>query len=113
MINEVFDRIDHLMRQQNKKNKDLNEFLGLKKSTYDGWKRGTSKSFMKYIDRIAEYLNVTPNYLLCGTNVIKKEVTVRTQAEDRILYLLQKIPDNEIMRLVQIVEVYASPFEVG
>ena len=32
MIDEVFARIDHLMRQQKKKNKDLNEYLGLTKS---------------------------------------------------------------------------------
>ena len=74
MVDDAFARIDHLMRQQNRKNKDLNDFLGLTKSTYDGWKRGTSKSFMKYLDRIAEYMNVTPNYLLCGTDVINQEV---------------------------------------
>lgn len=111
MIDEVFARIDHLMRQQKKKNKDLNEYLGLTKSTYDGWKRGTSKSFMKYIDRIAEFLDVTPNYLLCGTDVVNQKVTARTQAENRILCLLRLVPETELMRLVQMIEAYALSFE--
>ena len=75
MAKDVFVRIDQLMKTQKKKKKDLNDYLGLTHSTYDNWKNGSSESFLKHIDRIAEFLNVTPNYLLRGTDTVSLRET--------------------------------------
>ena len=73
-MNDVFDRIDSLMKSQKKQYKELNEYLNLGKKTYDNWKTGKSSTYLKYLNEIAKFLNVTPNYLLNGVDE-KAEIT--------------------------------------
>ena len=62
---DTLDRISDILVKQGKKQKDLTAFLGVKESAYSEWRKGKSLSYKsKYINRIAEYLNVTPDYLL-------------------------------------------------
>ena len=69
MPSEVFERIDELMKSCGKKKSELKRFLGFPRSTYDNWRSGKSKSYMKYIDKIAIFLDVTPGYLLFGKDI--------------------------------------------
>ena len=108
MVTEVFERIDHLMVIQRKKIKDLNSYLGLKQSTYDNWKRGKSESYMKHIDRIAEYLNVSPNYLICGTDSIEAREGRRKLIEDEIIDMVRSISDKDANTLLNIATAFVS-----
>lgn len=71
-INKILD----LLKQQNKSQRDLTDFLKLDKSTFSQWKNGKSKSYMKYINQIAKFFDVSVDYLFCveekgkNTNVI-------------------------------------------
>ena len=65
-MDSTLERIDQLMKTQKKQYKELNEFLGMGKSTYDNWKKGISRSYYKHLDKIAIFLGVTPNYLIMG-----------------------------------------------
>ena len=101
MENEVFGRIDKLMKDSGKKKQDLNHFLGLTRSTYDNWKRGKSKSFEKYIDKIAIFFNVTPSYLLYGKDM--PQTPFEKRQEDELLRLFrkadQKVKDSVLILL--------------
>ena len=94
-----------------KKKKDLNDYLGLTHSTYDNWKNGSSESFLKHIDKIAEFLNVTPNYLLRGSDTVSLRETKQKMNEDRMVKLFRSIPEKEGERLLRIVEAFVSSME--
>lgn len=50
------------------KQKDLTDYLGLTKNAFTDWKGGKSESYKKYLPQIAEFLNVSVDYLLSGEN---------------------------------------------
>ena len=60
----ILNNIISEMNTKNKKQKDLTDFLGLTKNAFTDWKGGKSKSYMKYLPRIAEFLGVSVDYLL-------------------------------------------------
>ena len=40
------------------------DFLGLGKTAFTGWKNGSNRSYFKHIGKIADFLNVSTDYLL-------------------------------------------------
>ena len=68
----ILDKIDELLKENNKTQKDLCNFLGIKQQAYTNWKGGFSSSYKKYLPEIAEYLNVSIDYLLGKTNIKEK-----------------------------------------
>ena len=63
----TLDKIKQLLKEQGKSQKDLTDYLGLGKQTFTNWNAG-AKSYGKYIDKIAEFLDVTTDYLLGQTD---------------------------------------------
>lgn len=60
----TLEMIIHLLKQQHKKQKDLTDFLGLTKNTFTNWKGGASESYKKYLPQIADFFNVSVDYLI-------------------------------------------------
>jgi len=52
------------MKQKNKTQKSLTDFLGINKVVFSDWKANKNTSYLKHISKIAEYLNVSTDYLL-------------------------------------------------
>lgn len=77
----TLSKIQQLLKEQNKTQKDLTDFLQLKKSTFTSWKSGANESYKKYIDKIADYLDVTTDYLL-GNSDERKPVNTELSADD-------------------------------
>ena len=73
----VLARITDLLLKQGKSQKNLMEYLEMEKSGYTSWKSGKSKSYRRYIHEIADYLEVSPNYLLAGENDSDEEELIR------------------------------------
>lgn len=61
---KVLNKIILELKNQHKKQIDLTEFLGLHKNAFTEWKGGRSKSYIKYLPQIAEFLGVSVDYLL-------------------------------------------------
>lgn len=61
----TLDIIFKELKNQNKTAKQLCEFLGLGKQACTDWKSGKSNSYKKYLPEIANYLNISIEYL-CG-----------------------------------------------
>lgn len=53
-----------LLKKQNKQQKELTKYLGVGEGTIADWKTGKTKSYKKHIDKIAEFFNVSVDYLL-------------------------------------------------
>ena len=68
-------RIIELLQKQNKTQKELMDYLGIHQNTFNNWKYANSKSFMKRINEIADYLNVTSDYLIAGDKAKPSDIT--------------------------------------
>lgn len=60
---EVLNKILSLLKEQNKKQSELTSYLGLSKNVFTNWKSGVSASYKKYLPQIAEFFNVSTDYL--------------------------------------------------
>lgn len=56
--------ISRLLKEQGKKQKDLTDFLGIGENRFTDWKSGRITSWSKYVPQIAEFLDVSTDYLL-------------------------------------------------
>ena len=61
---ETLQRIVKLLKSKNKKQKDLTDFLGITKNAFTNWKSGSNTSYIKYLPKIAEFLEVSVDALL-------------------------------------------------
>ena len=66
--NPIVERIIDTLNTRSISQNDLIEHLGLGNGAFTRWKYDGGKSYMKYIDSISEYLNVSKEYLLYGTD---------------------------------------------
>ena len=60
--NEIVRRIISTMKSNGVRQKDLMENIGVASQVFASWKYDNGKSYMNYIDKIANYLNVTPEF---------------------------------------------------
>jgi len=64
VILDILDRISVLLA--GKDQKELTDYLGLKNVAFSEWKSGKSKSYRKYLIEIAEFFDVSLDYLVYG-----------------------------------------------
>lgn len=81
----TLDRITNLLKEQNKKQKELTDYLGITKNAFTDWKNGRIKSYNKYIPQIAEFLNVSIDFLLTG-NEHEKELPESEKLENCVVF---------------------------
>ena len=61
---EVLNRIIYLLKENKKKQMELTDYLGISKNAFTNWKIGDNTSYMKHLPKIAEFFNVSVDYLL-------------------------------------------------
>lgn len=64
----TIDKISALLKENQKTQKDLMDYLGLEKSTFTAWKANKNTSYKQYIYEIAEFFGVSTDYLLGRTD---------------------------------------------
>ncbi|MBQ7337422.1 MAG: helix-turn-helix domain-containing protein [Clostridia bacterium] len=65
-MDDFLKRTFELLKLQGKKHKDLADHLGITPQRVTDWKSGRIFSYSKYMDKIADYLGVSVDYLLTG-----------------------------------------------
>ncbi len=60
----VLNNIISELKRQNKKQKELTDYLDITKNVFTDWKGGRNKSYMKHLPQIAEFFGVSVDYLL-------------------------------------------------
>ena len=82
----TFDKIDLLLHEKKKKQIDLTNYLGIPKANYTDWKTGRTKSYTKYLSQIAEYFDVSVDFLI-GKTEQKERLTTQgsEQIEDNVV----------------------------
>ncbi len=100
---DTINKIMMLLEKNNLSQKELTDYLELDKSTFSAWKNGKSKSFYKYLSQIANFLNVSTDYLL-GKN-LKSDIDIRRIARAR-----NKMPEEDQERMMKVLELTFSKY---
>jgi transcriptional regulator with XRE-family HTH domain len=90
---EVLDNILNLKNSRNLSDAKFCSEFGLNPKTFDNWKRGKSKSFMKMLEIIACYFDVSVDYLLGNEQKIKL-LTEREKLNQENLNIMNSLPDD-------------------
>lgn len=68
-MDETLKRILDLMKEQDVTAVGMEDLLGVPRGSFSNWKRGMRKSYYEHIDKIADRLGVTINYLVRGKEI--------------------------------------------
>lgn len=60
----IIQKIIDLLEKQGKTQKNLTDYLGITQNAFTDWKSGRIKSYLKHLAKIAEFFNVSVDYLL-------------------------------------------------
>ena len=60
---DTLTKINFLLKKNKLNQKDLTDFLGIHKNSFTNWKNGGSSSYLRYLPQIAEFFNVSIDYL--------------------------------------------------
>lgn len=95
---DTLSKIITLMRTNKKEQRELALYLDIDKSVVSSWISGRSKSYTKYIDKIAEFFNVSTDYLLGSEENISQ---------------LQEIKKESLPKFEAILKLYNALIEIG
>ena len=68
-MDETLKRILDLMKEQGVTAVGMEDLLGVPRGSFSNWKRGMGKSYYEHIDKIADRLGVTIDYLVRGQEI--------------------------------------------
>lgn len=102
---DILDRIVKLLNDRNQK--ELCDYLKLDKSAVTSWKNGSSKSYRKYLIEIAEFFNVSIDYLVYGK---EKNISLPDDELELLTYY-KKIPEKEKIKLISRAETIADIYK--
>lgn len=82
--NVTLERIIEELKRQGKKQYELTDYLNLNHNSFGNWKSGLNKSYLKYLYQIAEFLDLSVEYLKGETDE-KEYVSLRHTSERNIV----------------------------
>lgn len=85
----VANRIISLLKDNNLKQTALADMLGVSKQKITDWKSGKSKSYFENIPQIANFLGVSCEYLLTGTE--NRTIEKMSKEEEELLSEYKKL----------------------
>ena len=96
---EILNRIISLLGTRDQK--ELTDFLNLKKTAFTDWKSGKSNSYRKYLIEISEFFHVSLDYLVYGKE--SKETNL-TLDEQELLGIYGKLANEKKKEAVRRIE---------
>ena len=91
------ERLKSLRIQHNLTQKQIAEFLGTSQPSYQNWEKGTRKPSRNTIQKIADFFNVSTDYLLGKTDIpdLDLEVDIDNAIDNSVAYDGTPITDND------------------
>ena len=105
--NPVMQRILELLKEQGKTEKELIQYLGLANGAFTPWKFGDTKGYMKYIEPMSTFFEVSHNYLLRG---VDDEINPETLSikEIRLIQGYRKMTEKQKKNVLQTVSLFTE-----
>ena len=113
-MNIVLQRIIQELKEQNLKQKDLTDHLNISENCFGSWKRDANQSYLKYLHAIADFLDVSVEYLKGETDEKKKPSADKgeelTNEKRLLLALFDQIPkEKQAEAINRMIEVLNNP----
>lgn len=103
------EKILSLIQERGIEQQKLAAHLGINKQTISDWKSGKTKSYTKYIDKIAEFFNVSTDYLL--SNEAPQEPSDKTEREVKLIARKTKdLPEEDREALLELLNSTVDTF---
>lgn len=86
-MDSTLEKIINLLNSRNISQKQFVIDMGFASSTFTEWKRGRNKSYIKHIQKIADYFSVSTDYLLGNSSsytLTDEEIERLTSTDDRV-----------------------------
>ena len=100
----ILDKISELLLKAHKTQKELCVFLGVGKQAFSDWKSGKSNSYTKYLPKIAEFFDVSVDFLLDnGYDPAKSTHNIIIRGRDGTL-IEKNLTDDQIELIARMVE---------
>lgn len=107
---DTLNKIKQLLKANNLKQKDLTDYLCISKNAFTNWSNGSNSSYIKHLPQIAEFFNVSIDYL-AGREEIKEDSLALNYGESPTKYkikelidtILEKTDDEEELNALRIV----------
>lgn len=87
-MDEMLNRILTCMGPTHGAGKALAEYLGVSPNVVTNWKNGSLRSYRKYIDQIAEFYHVSPQYLRGETDEKQDHAAAHGVTDEDIKFAL-------------------------
>jgi transcriptional regulator with XRE-family HTH domain len=102
---EPIDRINHVLALRGMTGAELTRTLGLSTAVYSQWNTKSTKPSKKNLIRVAEVLEVDPEYLISGDE--KKPAPEGELSEERreVLSMIDGMSNKELIRLKQLIKI--------
>lgn len=94
---EILDNIMSCLSYKKLKQKDLCDYLGISSQAFTNWKNGNTNSYLKYLNKISEFLDVPMEQLL-GREPIRSS----SELENKLLRLFSLCDTEGKLRIIQI-----------
>ena len=91
---ETLNIIKSLLEKNNLTQKSLTDYLGINKNAFTNWLNGNNTSYIKHLPQIAEFFNVSTDYLLGREN--KSEEKILTYGNSKKDELKRKIDSIDL-----------------
>ncbi len=108
MMDIVLTRILECMGNKYGSGKDLADFLGISGNVITNWKNGSNHSYLKHLKKIAEFYNVSEDYLLGKTDrkhrlPAPEDIEDFLSDPDLVMFArhTQKIPEEDRKRILK------------
>ena len=95
----MLQRITQELKSQRKRQSDLTDFLGIGDSTFGNWKTGLNTSYKKYLHAIAQYLDVSVEYLKGETDIKKQPPSEDGERLNELYKLVEDLDETDIVAL--------------
>jgi len=90
----ILNRILATMQEKGVNQQDVARHLGLGNEIFTRWKYENGKSYIKYLEKIAEYLGVSRKYLMEGIEVVSEDEKL-TKKEQKLLATFRTLKKAE------------------
>lgn len=103
--NEVLNNILNLMKIKGVRQVDLARYLGISNNAISQWKNQSSKSYMKYLDQLADYFDVTKDEILHPSSHNLYKTQLSNEEQDMIEHY-RLLPSNVKTTIRQLIAEY-------
>lgn len=97
-MDKVLERIVACIGPKHGAKKELADYLGIHPNVITNWLGGRNKSYMKYLEQIANFYNVSEHYLKTGEEE-QKEKPAATE-DDELSEYLEELKNRPEMRML-------------